>query len=478
MSLNWKEIDAVLGEMQLPDSHIQKIRQPDYQSLIFECYRPGNRFSLYISLQQGKTRLHLLTRQVKNEIKLQRFAQFLRSRVKGGRITECYQAGRDRIVKLEILRGGEITCLWIRLWGGASNIIATDISGTILDAFYRRPKRGETSGGFYAPESTPPAPKKEVKEYRIRDFSGMGTFNERVETLYFTEETGRKYDVLKKQITDELDRRENGIQMTLSRLNNRLSEYGQLEQFRQYGDIITSRLHTMKKGDTRLAAENMFEDGTQVSIELKPELSPAENAEHYYRKYRKAKSGMDVLRREIAELEKSRKSIIHTKADAETAENLEALEKLNIRIQGKKGSGVAPAFKEKEKKPGLSFASGGFRILVGRSARENDELLRNHVRGNDIWLHTRDYPGAYVFIKTIQGKSVPLDILLDAGNLALFYSKGKASGKGDLYYTHVKHLKRPREGKMGLVLPTQEKNLSVVLDMKRIRNLQGPDTSI
>ena len=122
--------------------------------------------------------------------------------------------------------------------------------------------------------------------------------------------------------------------------------------------------------------------------------------------------------------------------------------------------------------------SGGFSILVGRSARENDELLRKHMRGNDLWLHARDFPGAYVFIKAVKGKSVPLDTLLDAGNLALFYSKGKASGKGDLYYTHVKYLKRPKEGKKGLVLPTQEKNLSVVLDMARIRKLQGAQAPI
>lgn len=118
------------------------------------------------------------------------------------------------------------------------------------------------------------------------------------------------------------------------------------------------------------------------------------------------------------------------------------------------------------------FLSGDFTLLVGRSAKENDALLRKEVKGNDWWLHTRDFPGAYVFIKSVPGKTVPLETLLDAGNLALFYSKGRASGKGELYYTQVKYLRRPKNGKKGLVLPTQEKNLSVVLESLRIKRLQ------
>jgi len=98
--------------------------------------------------------------------------------------------------------------------------------------------------------------------------------------------------------------------------------------------------------------------------------------------------------------------------------------------------------------------------------------LRRHARGNDVWLHTRDYPGAYVFVKVIPGKSIPLDTLLDAGNLAVYYSKARSSGYAELYYTRVKYLRRPREGKKGLVLPTQERNLSVKLDPVRLDRLQ------
>ncbi len=77
-----------------------------------------------------------------------------------------------------------------------------------------------------------------------------------------------------------------------------------------------------------------------------------------------------------------------------------------------------------------------------------------------------------MFIKNQNGKSVPLDILLDAGNLALFYSKGRKDGKGDLYYTQVKHLRRAKNAPKGTVLPSNEKNLSITLDKERLKRIE------
>ncbi|MDY4611956.1 MAG: hypothetical protein SPD11_15210, partial [Sphaerochaetaceae bacterium] len=64
-------------------------------------------------------------------------------------------------------------------------------------------------------------------------------------------------------------------------------------------------------------------------------------------------------------------------------------------------------------------------------------------------------------------------------NLALVFSKAKNAGKADLYYTQVKYLRRAKDGKTGLVLPTQEKNLAIQLDEKRLaRLLSGEDDAI
>src|SRR5262249_50093314 len=78
-------------------------------------------------------------------------------------------------------------------------------------------------------------------------------------------------------------------------------------------------------------------------------------------------------------------------ADADAAELRTFLDKHRVVRSG-------PA-KDGEARPGLEFVSGPFTLWVGRNAKENDELLRRYVRGNDLWLHTRDVPGGYVFVR-------------------------------------------------------------------------------
>ncbi|MCR5046387.1 MAG: NFACT RNA binding domain-containing protein, partial [Treponema sp.] len=167
---------------------------------------------------------------------------------------------------------------------------------------------------------------------------------------------------------------------------------------------------------------------------------------------------IELANKKIAALDKAYQDILN--------------EKNPVRIEQLLRKDSAPKQKIKKAHPGLEYTVNDWRILVGRDANENDELLRHYVKGSDMWLHTRDCPGGYVFIKYRAGKTVPLDILLDAGNLALYFSKARKNGKADLYYTQVKHLRRAKNGPKGLVLPTNEKNLSVVLDNARLNRLE------
>ena len=137
--LNWREIDLLLQESTLPGSHIQKIRQPDFHTLLLDLYQPSQgRTTFMISLHPRFYRFHTLTQPpLKTSGKtdrLQRFAQFLRARVDGGRILEARQLGSDRIIDLFVRKGDEASHIYIRLWGGASNILVTDEDGLILDA--------------------------------------------------------------------------------------------------------------------------------------------------------------------------------------------------------------------------------------------------------------------------------------------------------------------------------------------------------
>jgi predicted ribosome quality control (RQC) complex YloA/Tae2 family protein len=495
-SLNWKEIDLVLKELPLAGSHIQEIHQPFHDRLVFSLFRSSGPFSLLVCLSPRYPRLHTLSEKLPNPAKPFRFAAFLRAHLKGGKIESAAQVGTERIVRLDIRKSGGDLILWLRLWGSAANALLTDPEGIILDAFYRRPKRGEISRGRFEPaaigrrgplpgDAGPGMPARTVRktsdtEYTVRELPGEGNFNERVERYFRDVESKGEGERLRAEIETGLGIRESKVLANREKLEKRLSEYQNLERFKELGDLITSALHRIRKGDQWVKVEDFFHDNVPVEIELKPELSPARNAESYYERYRKARDGMGKvteeighLRRMLAGIEKQRRELAEATAitpdvGAETPVS-EKLSRLRKAAQHGKIA-VSP------ETPGLVFSSPPYRIIVGRSAAENDALLRRVVRGNDWWFHARDWPGAYVFVKAPPGKSLPLETMLDAGSLAIHFSKGKGSGAGDVYYTQVKYLRRVKGGKKGLVIPTQEKNLHVRLDEARIERLKGGDS--
>jgi len=469
LSLNWREIDCILSALSLEGSIVRQIYQPSHPVVVLELYRRGAPSRLRFCFANPNLRLHHTSENPANPTPAPRFVAFLRSRIRNGRILSASQLGRERIVRLEVAHGEERVLLWARLWGGAANLIVTDPQGNVLDALYRRPGRGEVSGGRFEPASLPGfAP--ELERYQVREFPGEGSFNQRVERFYAELEGAQERQRLLSSIRTRLQRRENRILAGLETLRQRRDQHGEPAQWQRCGELLLANLHAVEPGSRWLSAEDYGAPGRQVRIELDPRATPAQNAESYFRRYRKAKAALERLgedigaqERELAEVRRELESLDGVQDTAALAARAAALAQSKTRRE-----------RSRVKAPGLEFASGPFRLLVGRSAAENDALLRRHVRGNDFWLHARDVPGAYVFVRALSGKSVPLDALLDAANLALHFSKARSSGKGEVYYTRVKYLRRARDGAPGLVLPTQEKNLHVRLEPERLARLLGP----
>ncbi len=117
---------------------------------------------------------------------------------------------------------------------------------------------------------------------------------------------------------------------------------------------------------------------------------------------------------------------------------------------------------------------------MGRNARENDELSLRMARGNDIFLHASGRPGAHVIIRTVAGKTVPRDTLLEAAQLALYYSLTRRSSavfvegaSADVDYAPAKLLSKPKGAPPGLVLLRSHKTLRVRLDKEIFNRIEG-----
>jgi len=487
MALNWKEIDRVLSELDMGGCMIRQIHSPDRKSIVLTLYKPDRRErdhpNVYVSLSNPHCRLHRLTRRLETPSRPYRFVAFLRAHIRGGRILAAEQIEDQRIVRLQIRKGDSLYTLWIRLWGGAANILLTDPDRRILDAFYRRPKRNEVSGGAFEP---PESRKDGRKEMDVRSFDdaldgvsdGTGSqraprdYNRMVEEHFFALEEAEERQTLKRRLLKDVQSRESRILLNVEKLKGREEKHSDAERLKELGDLVTSSLHRIQPGDRWVEAEDFYNGGGTLEIELNPELSPAQNAERFYEMYRRAKRSRENHEEELRSLEQTLVALESRRRRIEETDDLTELRAMS-------GGSRSAARKSEEQIPGAVYDSGPFRVIVGRTSNDNDRLLRDFVTGNDYWFHTRDFPGAYVFVKPTggkrfskQGRTIPLEAMLDAANLAVFHSKGRGSGQADVYYTQVKYLRRVKGGKRGLVIPTHEKNLFIQLDPERIERLK------
>ena len=525
MSLNCNEIDLILKELDLTGSFIQEIVQPSFDSIALYTYKPGVPKTVFICLAAGECRLNEVKRKIPKNEKPLRFNEILRSRIKGAKITECRQLGKERIIKISTYREGPVYVmpaaqekfakkkkiqteedgieelnLYIRLWSNAGNIFLCNKENVIFDSFYRRPAKGELSGEILVlPEIknlTDLMEKEKLEEeklslqkFPVRDFNQIQnssenlkglkdkknsgqtskelSFNEKVDLFYSQNASRTSTEKLLEQAEKWYNSHKTRLENALEKLEQKRSDFLNAEQWKHWGDLILSYSYMFTNGQASsgyLDCED-FENGKKVHIKIDQKKSAHENAAKYYETYKKQSHGLEDLEHDIL-LSKKQISELDQKYNSMHAEkNPVKLEQL-LRKQQK------PRQQEQSERPGLSYESKGWTILVGRDATENDELLRHYVKGADLWFHTRDYPGGYVFIKARSGKTVPLEIMLTAGNLAVYYSKARKNAEADLYYTQVKHLRRAKNGPKGLVLPSNEKNLHIKMDSAILRQLE------
>lgn len=469
MSLNCAEIDLILAELSLSGSFIQNIVQPSFDTLALYTYlgatenRPSQSKVVLLCLAPGACRICETRRKIPKTQKPLRFMEFCKSRLKGAKILQVHQCGSERIIQISLDRSGELLFMYIRFWSGASNIIVTDAQGLILDVFYRRPKRKEISGEHWA---VPEPQTQNNKTFECRELPGVGSFNERIDCWYAEHAQSLSREALLQEAERRYQMQQTKLQSALNKLKEKRQGFLNADQWRLYGDLLTSHLWALKPNSSFVELEDYEHDNRLIRISLDPTKTPQENAFLYYEKYRKANSGLHDLEDDILSTEHN---LVRLKQDLESLYT----EQNPLVIQQKLLKQNTPKQQIKKKYPGITFVKDGWTLLVGRTAAENDELLRHFVRGSDLWLHTRDWPGSYVFIKQKAKKTIPLDILLDAGNLALFYSKGRKAGQADLYYTQVKYLRRAKNAPKGRVLPTQERNLSISLDESKLKVLQA-----
>lgn len=253
-------------------------------------------------------------------------------------------------------------------------------------------------------------------------------------------------------------------------LEGDLRKHGDPDALGHDGEVLKTVMSRVERGADEVIATDF--DGSPRRIALNPALSARANLEAIFRRARRARTGLghitprlDAARELVVELAATRTRMTGAPSD-DVVQAAGAL----LGDQRTRASPRRAAARVGGRKAWRSFRLHGDAVArVGRSARDNDALNKS-ARGNDLWLHARGTVGAHVVV-SLPAPEPATELLLDAAQLARWFSPLRDDGAVDVQYTRAKHLDKPRGAAAGLVLVRKEKVVRVKRDDARITRL-------
>lgn len=245
------------------------------------------------------------------------------------------------------------------------------------------------------------------------------------------------------------------------------------EQLRLFGELITANLHSLKKGSCAYDVLNYYDSMNPVRIPCDPALTPTENANKYYKEYRKSKTA-EVMLKKLIEQGESELAYFETVLDELSRADSDA-EQAAIRQELSDGGYLKSktTSKTRQQKALAPFeyrSSDGYKILVGRNNVQNDRLSMKAASKSDMWLHTQSFPGSHVIIVSQNGEISDIAIE-EAAVIAACHSKAAESSLVPVDYTRVKSLKKPVGAKPGKVIYHEYYTITVNPDKQLAKSL-------
>ena len=305
----------------------------------------------------------------------------------------------------------------------------------------------------------------------------MASMNQAADEYYFE-------STIRRQMTDQKQAMARRLRQLLSRLQRRRENLALDREncekdlvLKEYGEILLANFPKLKKGMRQMEALDFRQDPPRsVLIPLDEAMDPSGNVQRFFKKYKKAKRGLEFARERMEGTERDIAYLDSVLFQVEEAEDTEVLETVREELEEARIFTVSRKQRmAKEKKEASSpvrrFRSAeGLEIFCGKHNVGNEYLLRKIARGNDLWFHAQGLPGSHVLLK-VGPKEPRFNSILEAATIAAYYSRGRNSERIPVDYTEVKNLRRPKGAKPGFVTYSHQKTALVKPDKEKVEGL-------
>jgi predicted ribosome quality control (RQC) complex YloA/Tae2 family protein len=229
--------------------------------------------------------------------------------------------------------------------------------------------------------------------------------------------------------------------------------------------LLLANLAGAVRVDKKVLVVDYFDENVPtVEIEIDENDSLTQAAEKFFRRYTKARNAKEEISKRLADLDSQISDFKILKAEVDKAV-AERDDDFLIDFLGEKAVRKPTRSKDKQTEnfngARRFVSSDDYEILVGKASKDNDFLTFRVAKSQDLWLHAADYPGSHVIVKNPNRKEIPQKTLLEAAQLAAFYSHARQQPKVAVHYTLKKFVNKPKGAAFGLVSLSSFKTILV-----------------
>ncbi len=272
---------------------------------------------------------------------------------------------------------------------------------------------------------------------------------------------------LKKGALREIDNKIKHHQRMVYSLQREIEPEEKIKRYKLFADLISSNLYKLEK--SKKVKEIELEDfsGKKIKIPLNPAKDLIENRDLFYKLYSKKLKALRENPQKISEIKDKLDKLLEMREKIEEAKSLKALnsifEELGIKSQKDLSTTAKKGKKEiKGEKFKRFHTSDGYLVLVGKNARENDILTFKYASPDDLWFHVADYGGSHtILVKKSKKKNPPFSSIVEAAQIAAYFSKAPKGDYIDVRWTERKHVLKIK-GTPGLVRLRKFNTINVV----------------
>ena len=301
----------------------------------------------------------------------------------------------------------------------------------------------------------------EFSLFHAKGFADCHTVNEMLDDYFAFQQNKTLCLNMKNKLLSIVNQQIKKLSQLKNKQEYQLNQVDKAQLYKLKGDLLMANLYVLKPNLKQVNLQD-FVSGGDILIDLDPLFSPIENANRYYKLYKKMKSAQEYAQTLLTDTDNQLNYFNEQKFFIETCSELRDLEDIEAEIKG--DVNLNNISKKQQNEPNLlNINIRGYRVFVGKNSKQNDYILSKIASPDDIWFHPLNIAGSHVVLKKNNSKEqISDDVLYEAAKLTKEHSSVKNNSKVPIIYTQRKYVKKAKS--KGLAFVTYKNATEILLD--------------